>query len=115
MLAEIKPNRMVGLMGNKSLRELAGLAVSTNIKKIAKQKVLCERCGFVPEWVGQLDVDHIDGNHNNNDPTNLQILCANCHRLKTHLSKDHMNAGQIGVRVIDDKNVVITNTMLPNK
>ena len=48
-------------------------------------------------------------------PTNLQILCANCHRLKTHFSKDHMNAGQIGVRDIDDKDVVTTNTKLPNK
>jgi 5-methylcytosine-specific restriction endonuclease McrA len=31
----------------------------------------------------QLDVDHIDGNHRNNNPENLQTLCANCHRLKT--------------------------------
>ena len=43
----------------------------------------CDRCGFMPEHEGQLDVDHIDGNHNNNDPNNLQTLCANCHRLKT--------------------------------
>jgi 5-methylcytosine-specific restriction endonuclease McrA len=56
----------------------------------------CQRCGFVPEWHGQLDIDHIDGNHNNNSPDNLQTLCANCHRLKTHLSKDHMNPGEVG-------------------
>ncbi len=43
----------------------------------------CIKCGFVPEDICQLDVDHIDGNHQNNDPTNLQTLCANCHRLKT--------------------------------
>jgi len=44
----------------------------------------CFRCGFKPENKCQLDVDHIDKNHNNNDPDNLQTLCANCHRLKTH-------------------------------
>lgn len=48
----------------------------------------CELCGFVAVYKGQLDVDHIDGNHKNNDINNLQTLCANCHRLKTHLNKD---------------------------
>jgi 5-methylcytosine-specific restriction endonuclease McrA len=47
-------------------------------------KTTCQKCGFVPEHMCQLDVDHIDGNHHNNDPNNLQTLCANCHRLKTH-------------------------------
>ena len=47
------------------------------------KKDTCERCGFVPEDPCQLDVDHIDENHNNGDPSNLQTLCANCHRLKT--------------------------------
>lgn len=52
------------------------------------KKSFCEKCGFVAEDVCQLDVDHIDGNHQNNDPENLQTLCANCHRLKTKLSKE---------------------------
>ena len=53
----------------------------------------CESCGFVAVLVGQLDVDHIDGDHTNNDISNLQTLCANCHRLKTHLCKDHLSEG----------------------
>lgn len=48
----------------------------------------CSFCGFVPIHMCQLDVDHIDGDHNNNSPDNLQTLCANCHRLKTYLHKD---------------------------
>lgn len=48
----------------------------------------CRRCGFIPEHLCQLDVDHIDGNHLNNDPENLQTLCANCHRLKTWENED---------------------------
>lgn len=44
----------------------------------------CDRCGFEPENICQLDVHHVDGNHQNNDPENLRTLCANCHRLYTH-------------------------------
>ncbi len=49
----------------------------------AHKKQTCERCGFVPEHPCQLDVHHKDGDHSNNDPANLQTLCANCHRLIT--------------------------------
>lgn len=52
------------------------------------KKDTCSQCGFVPAHASQLDVDHIDGDRWNNDPSNLQTLCANCHRLKTHLSGD---------------------------
>ena len=47
---------------------------------------VCECCGFIAVHKCQLDVDHIDGNHENNSPTNLRTLCANCHRLKTWLT-----------------------------
>lgn len=52
-------------------------------------KPRCEFCGFIPIHPCQLDIDHIDGNHHNNNVDNLQTLCANCHRLKTHLNKDY--------------------------
>ena len=55
---------------------------------IVHKKSQCELCGFVPENPVQLDVDHVDGNNANNNPDNLQTLCANCHRLKTHQNKD---------------------------
>lgn len=51
------------------------------------KKDKCSFCGFVPVHPCQLDVDHIDNNHKNNDPSNLQTLCANCHRLKTHVNR----------------------------
>ena len=47
----------------------------------------CELCEFIPTNMCQLDVDHIDGDHKNNDPDNLQTLCANCHRLKTYTQR----------------------------
>lgn len=52
------------------------------------RKAHCEECGFVAKHECQLDVDHIDGNKANNDPSNFQTLCANCHRLKTWINKD---------------------------
>lgn len=48
----------------------------------------CSRCGFIAEDSIQLDVDHIDGNPSNNHESNLQTLCANCHRLKTKRNDD---------------------------
>lgn len=51
----------------------------------------CGRCGFIAENKCQLDVDHIDGDKNNSDPSNLQTLCANCHRLKTLRKSEYLN------------------------
>ena len=50
----------------------------------------CEKCGFIAEHPVQLDVDHIDGNHHNDEIDNLMTLCANCHRLKTQVNQDHL-------------------------
>ena len=50
------------------------------------KKTKCGLCGFIPVQMCQLEVDHIDGNHKNNMITNLQTLCANCHRLKSFLN-----------------------------
>ena len=56
--------------------------------KLVGVKVSCEKCGFVANHPCQLDIDHVDGDHDNNSRKNLQILCANCHRIKTfeHIS-----------------------------
>jgi len=48
----------------------------------------CVLCSFIAKDPIQLDVDHIDGNPANNDKSNLQTICANCHRLKTKLNND---------------------------
>jgi hypothetical protein len=52
-------------------------------KHLRFRKTICERCKFIPEDICQLDVHHIDGNHDNNEKGNHQTLCANCHRLIT--------------------------------
>jgi hypothetical protein len=60
-------------------------------------KSSCERCSFVPEDTCQLDIHHQDGNHENDDPKNLQTLCANCHRLvhvRARRIKSQIGTGQ---------------------
>lgn len=57
-------------------------------KNLRKKIVLNEQnnkclCG-INEWNGKrltLQLDHIDGNRNNNQRTNLRILCPNCHSI----------------------------------
>lgn len=52
----------------------------------------CEHCNGT-EWCGvsiPLELDHIDGYHYNNELSNLQILCANCHSIK------HRRSDEIG-------------------
>jgi len=66
------------------------LKVGSNIKskdlkeRLIKEKLKiykCEECS-INEWNGKkivLELDHIDGNKNNNLLENLRILCPNCH------------------------------------
>ncbi|QCW18564.1 HNH homing endonuclease [Salmonella phage SE_PL] len=51
----------------------------------------CHKCGLC-EWEGvkiPLELDHIDGQHFNNELSNLRLLCPNCHALTdTYRSKN---------------------------
>lgn len=41
----------------------------------------CSICG-ISDWNGSkiiLEGDHIDGNYNNTNPSNLRLVCPNCH------------------------------------
>ena len=53
-------------------------------KRLIKDKIFlneCSRC-HLSIWLGQpipLELEHKDGNHQNNNLDNLEILCPNCH------------------------------------
>lgn len=43
----------------------------------------CENCG-ITEWMGNkvsIELHHVDGNRENNNISNLKILCPNCHSM----------------------------------
>ena len=63
-------------------------------KRLVKEGFLeykCSCCG-ITEWLGKniiLQLDHIDGNHFNNELSNLRILCPNCHVQTETYCKNH--------------------------
>ncbi len=69
--------------------------------RLIKEKIKehrCERCHNY-EWTGikiPLELHHIDGEKYNNELSNLQILCPNCHALTAN------NSGR-GVKSYKDK------------
>lgn len=65
---------------------------NSNHAYLKYRKSYCEnidgRLGFTCTtnvvWKGMLDVDHINGNHYDNNEANLQTLCKCCHAVKTN-------------------------------
>ncbi len=68
---------------NKAAKELWKPTFTTVRKTMARRDLIkaCERCGYDehPEILG---VHHKDRNRKNNDPSNLEVLCPNCHSLE---------------------------------
>ena len=89
-----------------------GLATSSHRLKLrlirdGYKEEKCENCGL-SEWMNEpivLELDHKDSDHDNNELSNLQILCANCHALKTRKNRKS-SCNQIkDVTYLKDKNV----------
>lgn len=66
--------------------------VSTQYRDIAFRSLphSCNRCCFDDERI--LVVHHIDRNHDNNNLSNLEILCHNCHAIDHFENRDGMYA-----------------------
>jgi hypothetical protein len=62
--------------------------------RLIKEKLLLPKCNVccLEEWMNKpipLELDHKDGNHYNNNLSNLQLLCPNCHaQTPTHAGKN---------------------------
>ncbi|MEU0082540.1 HNH endonuclease [Streptomyces sp. NPDC006274] len=42
----------------------------------------CDECGTGPKWFGlpmTLEIDHVNGDRNDDRRENLRLLCPNCH------------------------------------
>jgi len=74
----------------------------------------CEVCGL-EEWQGQpipLEVHHEDGNHLNNNLSNLKLLCCNCHALtKNYKGKNISNKN---INEVSDEDFIEALKSTPN-
>lgn len=83
---------MYGKKGRNQYTELDWSIVPWNILSKGRKRLLlldqanyaCTQCGYDKrrdDGGCVLEVDHIDGNPNNDSRENLRILCPNCHAL----------------------------------
>ena len=78
-----KPGHPIEILSMKSLSNAHYNGIGSTMRRaILEKRALgrCEKCGLAEPQV--LEVDHIDANRTNNDPSNLMLLCANCHKRK---------------------------------
>ncbi len=74
--------------------------ISLHIKTylLKKYNYKCAKCGWGEKnkYTGKipLEVEHIDGNYQNNNEDNLIILCPNCHSLTSTYKGANMNHGR---------------------
>lgn len=59
----------------------------------------CQRAGEPGPLFWMLCIHHIDGNHGNNDPANLMVLCNGCH------ARLHIRQGDCGPTFLPQKAV----------
>jgi len=59
----------------------------------------CARCGWCEKniYSGRvfLEIDHIDGNSENNNELNLILLCPNCHSLTSNYKNLNFGKGRL--------------------
>jgi len=69
------------LAGNESGSGVNGTKLCVKRYLLEQQNSKCAHCG-INEWNGKpivLELEHKDGNSDNNRPENLECLCPNCH------------------------------------
>lgn len=69
------------ILNNKIQKPYSSAKLLKRLIKAGYKQYCCEQCG-IKEWNNKpivLQLEHKDGDHNNNTIDNLQILCPNCH------------------------------------
>ena len=93
-MKELKKNDLSGYKAIKKAKQAEsfmskdfnGLGIDARrLRVLYEQNYKCQNCGL-SEWLGQeltLEIEHKNGNHQDNNRENLIALCPNCHSLTT--------------------------------
>lgn len=75
-------------------KKLERRKLTTLVKKRIRSllPLCCNHCKMKSELLGFFDLDHINGNPLDNSFKNFQLLCPNCHRIKTIETEHKGNA-----------------------
>jgi Zn finger protein HypA/HybF involved in hydrogenase expression len=82
-LKKPKSNKMTLLEYLANSQDIQSNKVRIKLLEEGYKEHKCECCGK-SSWLGQpipLELHHLDGNRNNNNIENYQLLCPNCHAL----------------------------------
>lgn len=83
--------------------------VSSYIRRYLFEKYnnKCSRCGWseINIYTGHipLEIEHIDGNFNNNREDNLTLLCPNCHSLTSTYKGANVGKGRLSRKKYSDR------------
>ena len=76
----------------------------------------CEQCGL-ETWLDKdipLEVHHIDGDRLNNELSNLQLLCPNCHALTDNYRGRNIKGAKVRTDVVSEEDFVEALKSSPN-
>ncbi len=72
------------------------------------RKNYCEICGFIAVHESQIDIHHKDHNHDNDEYSNLESQCANCHRLEHIQTYEELDAER-HIRLLNRRQEILLN------
>lgn len=96
---------------NANYRFEKGITNSANAVRsylIRNQGIVCSMCGNT-HWLGQpinLEVDHIDGNSENNSIQNIRLVCPNCHSTTPTYRNKNKGHGRVNRRNIYQRGII---------